>query len=112
MYKMGSGYFNIFNFNAFRCRNIGKIRNYYDFFEQYSPVFVFIQEINISSALTIFGDKFQVFVNVESDAQDGIGIVTLVRKGLYVSVNFAFYYMISFSYAFSRRYGTKCSKKY
>ena len=82
---MGSGYFNIFNFNAFRCRNIGKIRNYYDFFEQYSPAFVFIQEINISSALTIFGDKFQVFINVESDAQDGIGIVTLVRKGLYVS---------------------------
>jgi len=75
----------MFNFNAFRCKNIDRIRSLYDFFEEYNPMFVFIQEISVSSTLRIFSDKFQVFVNIESEALDGIGIVTLVRKGIFVS---------------------------
>ena len=71
---------NIFNFNASRCSNIVKMRQFYDF--QYDPSLVSIQEINIISALKVFSDKYQVFVNIEQDSVDGIGIATLVKKDI------------------------------
>ena len=73
---------NIFNFNASRCSNLGRIQQFYDFFEQYSPTFVCIQEINIASALKMFSSNYQVHVNMEQDTRDGIGIVTLVKNGI------------------------------
>ena len=73
---------NIFNFNASRCSNIVRIRQFYDFFEPYDPSLVSIQEINIISALKVFSDKYQVFVNIEQDSTDGIGIATLVKKNI------------------------------
>ena len=39
------------------------------------------------SALKVFSGKFQVFINFEADSRDGIGIVTLVKKGITVSDN-------------------------
>ena len=73
---------NIFNFNASRCSNIARLRQFYDFFEPYDPSLVSIQEINIISALKVFSDKYQVFVNIEQDSVDGIGIATLVKKDI------------------------------
>ena len=77
--------FNVFNFNAYRTGNLGKIEQFERFFDFYSPSFVFIQEINITSALKVFSRSYQVFVNLESDTKDGIGIVSLVKKGIYIS---------------------------
>ena len=79
--------FNIFNFNAYRTRNVDKIDKFLTFFENYDPFFVFIQEINITSALKVFSGKYQVFINLEPESSDGIGIVTLVKKGIPVSDN-------------------------
>ena len=72
----------IFNFNASRCSNLGRLQQFSDFFEQYSPTFVCIQEINIASALRTFSSNYQVYVNMEQDSKDGIGIVTLVKNGI------------------------------
>ena len=49
---------NIFNFNASRCSNLGKIQQFYDYFKQYDPMLVCIQEINIASALRVFSDTY------------------------------------------------------
>ena len=73
---------NIFNFNASRCSSLVKIRQFYDFLEQYDPILVSVQEINIVSALKVFSDKYQVLVNMEKDSVDGIGIATLVKKNI------------------------------
>ena len=82
---MDLDHFYIYNFNASRCRNLLKIRQFYEFFDPYDPTFVCIQEINVSSAIKVFSDKYQVFINLEQGSQDEIGIVTLVKKGLIVS---------------------------
>ena len=58
---------NIFNFNASRCRNTVKIQQFYEFFEPYDPTLVSIQEINVASALKVFSDIYQVYVNLEQD---------------------------------------------
>ena len=77
--------FTIFNFNASRCSNLLRIRQFYEFFDPYDTMFVCIQEIKVSSAIKVFSDKYQVFINLEQGSQDGIGIVSLVKKGLNVS---------------------------
>ena len=53
-----------------------------NFINQYDPIFVAIQEINIASALKIFSEKFQVLVNIEESSKDGIGIVSLIKKDI------------------------------
>ena len=82
---MELNHFTIFNFNASRCSNLLRIRQCYEFFDPYDPMFVCIQEIKVSSAIKVFSDKYQVFINLEQGSQDGIGIVSLVKKGLNVS---------------------------
>ena len=77
-------YLKVYNFNAFRCRSIVKIREFYEYFELYEPTLVFIQEINVASALKVFSDRFQVYINLEQNSDDGIGIVTLVRRNVKV----------------------------
>ena len=62
-----------------------KIRQFYQFFEPYDPVLVSIQEINVASALKVFSDKYQVYVNLEQESVDGIGIATLVKKDVKIS---------------------------
>ena len=97
LYMMGD-YINLFSFNAFRTRSVIRIREVYDFFESYEPTFVFIQEINVASALQVFSDRFQVFINLEQKSEDGIGVVTLVRKNVDVEdiiVGFFFLYFNS-----------------
>ena len=78
---MNESSFNIFNFNASRCRNLYKIQSFLGFVEEYDPLCICIQEINVTGALKVFSEKYQVFINLESGAQDGVGIVTLVKKG-------------------------------
>ena len=74
----------ILNFNASRTSSLIKIRNFINFINQYDPIFVAIQEINIASALQIFSEKFQVLVNIEESSKDGIGIVSLVKKDIHI----------------------------
>ena len=74
--------FNVLNFNASRTSNLSKIENFLSFLDPYDPIFVSIQEINIFNALKVFSKKFQVLVNIENDSKDGIGIVSLVKKGI------------------------------
>ena len=57
--------FTIFNFNASRCSNLLRIRQFYEFFDPYDTMFVCIQEIKVSSAIKVFSDKYQVFINLE-----------------------------------------------
>ena len=76
---------NIFNFNASRCSNTVRIQKFYDFLEPYDPSLISIQEINIISALKVFSDKYQVYVNMEQESVDGIGMATLVKKDIKVS---------------------------
>ena len=47
----------ILNFNASRTSSLIKIRNFMNFINQYDPIFVAIQEINIASALKIFSEN-------------------------------------------------------
>ena len=77
---IASSSFNIFNFNAYRSRSIEKIEKFLVFFDDYDPLFVCIQEINVVSALKVFSGKYQVFINFEPDSKDGIGIVTLEKR--------------------------------
>ena len=74
----------ILNFNASRTSSLIKIRNFLNFINQYDPIFVAIQEINITSAIKIFSEKFQVLVNIEEGSKDGIGIVSLIKKDIYI----------------------------
>ena len=72
---------NYINFNASRNSNLRKIEGFLNFLKEYDPIIVTIQEINICSSLKIFSDTFQVIINIEPDSRDGIGIVTLIKKG-------------------------------
>ena len=74
----------ILNFNASRTSSLIKIRNFLNFINQYDPIFVAIQEINITSAIQIFSEKFQVLVNIEEGSKDGIGIVSLIKKDIHI----------------------------
>ena len=78
-------FLNLFNFNAYRCSNLGRIEQFKEFLDDYNPAFVCIQEINVTSALKVFSMKYQVFINLEPGSNDGIGIVSLVLKGINVS---------------------------
>ena len=70
------------NLNASRCGSVSKIREISRFIDAYGASIVCIQEINISSALKVFSDRFQVKINIECGVKDGVGIVTLVKLGL------------------------------
>ena len=70
----------ILNFNASRTSSLIKIMNFLNVINQYDPIFVAIQEINITSAIKVFSEKFQVLVNIEEGSKDGIGIVSLIKK--------------------------------
>ena len=75
----------IMNFNASRTRNLNKIEFFVQFLESYDPIFVNIQEINTQSAIKVFSRNYQVIINLEMEAKDGIGIVTLIKKGIQIS---------------------------
>ena len=77
--------FIILNLNASRIRIINRISNILLFLDSYAPFIVCIQEIHIVNALKVFSSKYEVFINIDENSNDGIGIVTLVKKGLHVS---------------------------
>ena len=74
--------FNLLNFNASRCKSLAKIETFSKFLDDYDPLFVCIQEIHVSGALKVFSKKYQVFINLESGSNDGVGIVTLIKNGV------------------------------
>ena len=74
--------FNFLNFNASRCKSIVKMETFSSFLDDYDPLFVCIQEIHVSGALKVFSNKYQIFINLESNSNDGVGIVTLIKNGL------------------------------
>ena len=78
------GSFTVINFNAYRCRNREKIRHIHEFINGYEPSIVGIQEIYISTAMSEFSGKCQVYFNIENNSRDGVGIVTLVKHGIKV----------------------------
>ena len=74
------GSFNKVNINAPRYGNIGKVEEIRNLLLEYDPLLVCIQEISVSTAIRVFAWDFQVYFNIEDNAQDGVGKVSLVRK--------------------------------
>ena len=74
----------IFNFNASRISSLQRIRSIKSVFEAFDADIISIQEIDIKSAVMIFSQSYHVFVNLENEAKDSIGIVSLVRKTIRV----------------------------
>ena len=70
------------NLNASCTRNLDKTDNFMRFLGQYDPSIVNIQEINVQSALKIFSRQYQVIINIDMEAKDAVGIVTLIKKGI------------------------------
>ena len=62
----------------------GKVLELFEAIKPYEPNIVFIQEIAINMALKVFGPHFQVFINIETPSNDGVGIVTLIDKQIKV----------------------------
>ena len=82
---MDPSHFNVFNFNAYRTSNLVKIEEFERFIIPYNASFIFIQEINVTNAIKVFSRSYQVFINLEPNSKDGIGIVSLIKKGISVS---------------------------
>ena len=74
----------IFNFNASRISSLQRVRAIKSVFEAFDADIISIQEIDIKSSVLIFAASYHVFVNLEDEAKDSIGIVTLVRKTIRV----------------------------
>ena len=74
--------FRIINFYAYRATDIKKIVKIFKWMESYNPSVVTIQEIHVKNALMVFGEKYQVVINIESSSLDGIGICVLVKKNI------------------------------
>ena len=77
--------FILLNLNASRIRNEVRIKSILNFIMSYEASLVCIQEIHIVNALRVFSGIFQVYVNIETNSNDGIGIITLVKNGIKVS---------------------------
>ena len=77
-------YFTVINLNASRIANVVKLGEINDFISDYKPDVLGIQEVNISAALKVFSGEYQVYCNIESNAKDGVGIVSLVKHGIRV----------------------------
>ena len=76
------GNFTIVNLNAARISSVSKVKHLSNVVEDYSPTIVCIQKINIKAAYVEFSCRYKVFVNLEANSRDGVGIVTLVRLGI------------------------------
>ena len=73
----------IFNFNGSRISSIQRIRSV-AVFEAYDADIISIQEIDIKSSVLVFSNAYHVLVNIEDEAKDSIGIVTLIKRTLKV----------------------------
>ena len=70
--------------NAHRIGRREKILELYEAIKSLEPNVIFIQEIVINMAIKIFSPNFQVFVNLETPTNDGVGIVTLIDQKMKV----------------------------
>ena len=77
-------YLKLININASRYSSVVKVEGIFRFIQEYDPFIVCIQEINIITALRVFSNKFQVFINIEDGTKDGVGMVSLVKQGVKV----------------------------
>ena len=67
--------------NAHRIGRLEKVVQFKEAIMSENPSVIFIQEISIPTALTVFAPLFKVFINI-CLANDGIGIVTLVSNDI------------------------------
>ena len=74
----------VITINAHRIGRREKILEFFEAIKPSEPNVIFIQEIAINMALKIFSPHFQIFVNLETPSNDGVGIVTLVDKRIKV----------------------------
>ena len=49
-------------------------------FEAFDADIISIQEIDIKTAVLVFSNSYHIFVNIENETRDSIGIVTLVKR--------------------------------
>ena len=71
-----------FNFNGSRMSSLQRIRSMKAVFEALDSDIISIQEIDIKSSVLVFSNAYHVFVNLDNEAKDAIGIVTLVKRSL------------------------------
>ena len=74
----------LLNFNAYRSTTLQRFRIINDMINNYDPFIVTIQEIHIGMAIKFFSGKFQIIVNLESNAKDQIGICMLISKDIII----------------------------
>ena len=72
----------IFNFNGSRISSLQRVRAMKAVFEALDSDIISIQEIDIKSSVMVFSNSYHVLVNLENEAQDSIGVVTLVKRTL------------------------------
>ena len=72
------------NFNAYRAVDLKKISDFANVIETHRASIITIQEIHVQNCMRIFSNQFQVYINLEKDSNDYIGICTLVRKNIKV----------------------------
>ena len=77
-----NNFFKILSLNARRAERFDKIINIKNFCELYSPHVICFQEIHIQTALKVFSEQYQVFINFHT-LQD-VGIVTVIKNELKV----------------------------
>ena len=78
--------FTVININASRIGRKEKVLDVMAFMNAYNPTVVCIQEINIRTVYKYCQEMYQVIGNKE-DSQEDIGIVTLIKKGIYIEQN-------------------------
>ena len=76
----------IISINAHRIGRLSKLLELNEIIKMEKAQIIHIQEIVISSALKVFSEDYQMFINFEESAinTDGVGIITMVQKGMHV----------------------------
>ena len=74
----------ILSINSRRYRLREKIQRVYEFINDQEPDVVLIQEASVAGYKQVVKDNYHVFMNVSSQARDGVGVVTLVKKNIKV----------------------------
>ena len=69
-----------FNFNGSRMSSLQRIRSMKAVFEALDSDIISIQEIDIKNSVLVFSNAYHVLVNLDNEAKDAIGIVTLVKR--------------------------------
>ena len=74
----------ILNINASRINRKDRLINLLYTIKALGPNVICIQEINIREAYNTFKDSYECIINGNTNMGDGIGIITMVEKGIIV----------------------------